>query len=402
VRRIKCGHFGHRVMRQLKSCGVLGDILHGIGEGRFDEPAFRRKLRRRRELRAWRKAFLGNAEARHPALARRVAAVFAAEDPGARYARRARARLDEQGRVAETFVRDGDPQAPFAGLILTARGAIVVPERDGDARLACGVLLADGSYCELSRGWIRADRWTPPPRFAADEPVERLPGRHLFAGHMRGHFGHFLVESTARLWALSELEDSLDGVIYLPYRGEVAPTERAIAGMDPFFRRLGLSIPIRTIGAATAVEELHIPELGFGWRERYAGSPAYRRFMRDRLGRGIAPQGGERVYISRARLPSQRGGVLGETVIEENLARAGYEIFHPEKHPLEVQIARYKGARDIVALDGSALHLAAFFLREGGSGRHRAPPVEGQRRRLRAPVSLLLRRDPRRDRRDRA
>jgi hypothetical protein len=365
VRHVTCGHFGHRLMRQLKSCGVLDDIFRGIGEGRFDEPAFRRALRCRRDLRAWRKAFLANAEARHPALARRAVAIFAAEEPRARYLRKATARLDNAP-VTEIRVRDGDPQSPFSGLILTAQGAIAVPERDGDAPLACGVLLADRSYCELSRGWIRAGRSTPPPRLAAGEKVAKLPGRHLFAGHMRGHFGHFLVESTARLWALPHLGDQLDGVIYLPYRGEVRETERAIAGMDPFFRRLGLAVPIRTVGAATEVEELHIPELGFGWRERYAGSPAYRRFMRERLGQGIAPEGGEKLYISRARLPSQRGGVLGETVIEENLARAGFEVFHPERHPLEVQIARYKAAKEIVALDGSALHLAAFFLRPGG------------------------------------
>lgn len=369
VRHVGCAHFGHRLLRQLKSCGVLDDVLRDIGEGRFDEPAFRRALRARRDVKAWRKELLRNAERRgHAALALWLADRFAAEDPTARFAREARDRLAAGAppAVEERTVREGDPEPPFTGLILTARRALVVPERDHDTRLACGVLLADRSYCALSRGWIRAGRWTPPPRLAPGEPVDRLPGRHLFAGHMRGHFGHFLVESTARIWALPALEDRLDGVIYLPYRGAVKPTERAIEAMAPFFARLGLSLPIRTFGTAVEVEELHVPELGFGWLERYAGSPAYRRFMRERLGRGIAPEGGEKLYVSRSRLPSQRGGILGETVIEENLARAGFEVFHPEKHPLEVQIARYKAAREIVALDGSALHLAAFFLREGG------------------------------------
>ena len=40
-------------------------------------------------------------------------------------------------------------------------------------------------------------------------------------------------------------------------------------------------------------------------------------------------------------------------------------MFHPEKHPLEVQIARYRAARKIVALDGSALHLAAYVTEPG-------------------------------------
>ena len=49
-------------------------------------------------------------------------------------------------------------------------------------------------------------------------------------------------------------------------------------------------------------------------------------------------------------------------MIEDNLARAGFEIFHPERHPIAVQIARYKAAKLVVALDGSALHLAAYVL----------------------------------------
>ena len=108
-----------------------------------------------------------------------------------------------------------------------------------------------------------------------------------------------------------------------------------------------------------------MPELGFGWNEKYAGSVGYRRLMREVFGQNIKAEGSERLYISRARLPNARGGILGEEIVEQNLAAQGYEIFHPEQHALEVQIARYKAARQVVALDGSALHLAAFFLNKG-------------------------------------
>ncbi len=183
---------------------------------------------------------------------------------------------------------------------------------------------------------------------------------------MRGHFGHFLVESTARLWAMETLGDRVDSILYLPYRGNVKATKRAFRDLKDFFRLIDIKVPLQTFESAVEVEHLFVPELGFGWSERYAGSAAYRRFMRERLGRSVTPDGGEKLYISRARLPAHRGGVLGEAVIEDNLARFGYEIFHPEQHPLVVQIARYKAARQIVALDGSALHLAAFCMPAGG------------------------------------
>ncbi|MEZ5777527.1 MAG: glycosyltransferase 61 family protein [Paracoccaceae bacterium] len=385
VRHMKCGHFGHRLIRQLKSCGVLETVFDEIGRGTFDPMMFRKALRARRDIKVWRKEFLGNLErAGHLGLASRVAEMFLSDDPKARYARKLQQRIavsetvesvpapgkkriaDAGPIVEEILLAEGNPQPPFRGAVLKVRGAIVVPERDHDTRLASGVLLADRSYCEMSRAWIRAMKSTPEPILAADETIEKLPGRHLFAGHMRGHFGHFLVESTARLWAMEALGDRIDSILYLPYRGHVTQTRRAMAGHKEFFRLLGLDVPIQTFGTAIEVEELYVPELGFGWLERYAGSPLYRRFMRERLGAGIAAQGSAKLYVSRSRLPSQRGGVLGETVIEENLARQGYEVFHPEKHSLEEQIARYKAARQIVALDGSALHLAAYFLREKG------------------------------------
>ena len=380
VREIKCGHFGHKLIRQLKGCGVLDDLFRDIGMGTFDEAAFRQRLRSRRTVRNWQKEFLGNVVSKgHPALAVRVAESLLRNDPNTRFARRTLNGLQaDTSAKAEKAPQPGPETAPapsisadstggpFAGTVLDLQGAVVVPERDHDTQLASGVLMADGSYCELSRAWIRAAKSTPVPTLSPDETVGQLDGAHMFAGHMRGHFGHFLVESTARLWALETLSGKIDSILYLPYRGSVTQARRAIKGMKDFFRLLDISVPVQTFGSAIKVERLYVPELGFGWQERYAGSPAYRKFMRERLGANVAPEGGELLYISRANLNPKRGGVFGETILEENLARMGYEIFHPERHPIEVQIARYKAARRIVALDGSALHLAAFFMREGG------------------------------------
>ncbi len=375
VRMMKCGHFGHKLIRQLKACGVLDGLFRDIGNGTFDEREFRLGLRARKAVRPWQKTLLGDLHAAgHETLARRASEAILQADPLARYAKRMIDRIDADRSPSEPepapAVEAKPAPAPgsdgvFTGEILDLKNAIVVPERDHDARLASGVLLSDGRYCELSRAWIRAGKSTPPPVLSADEKIEKLSGSHLFAGHMRGHFGHFLVESTARLWALDEVGDKIESVLYLPYRGSVKQTQRAMNGLRDFFRLLDINVPLHTFGTPIEVERLYVPELGFGWNERYAGSSAYRRFMRERLGGGVRPEGGEKLYISRAQLAAQRGGVLGEAIIEENLARLGYEVFHPERHPIEVQIARYKAARQIVALDGSALHLAAFFMQPG-------------------------------------
>lgn len=376
---------GHRAIRQIKAVGGLQELIEGVVAGRPDWPAFWRTFRARRAQVSWQRALVAAARERgHESLLPGAIAALRRSQPESAFARREARRIARQidpipapaltesapieaAREADhkiTVPLEG-PSDAFRGLILDLRSALLVPERDGDAKLASGVICADGSYCDVSRGWIRARKPMPAPTIAPGEKIEPLSGTHLFGGHFRGHFGHFLVESTARLWALDHLPVTPDSILYLPYRGEVGAIERAMEGHNRFYRLLGIEQPVRTHGSVQRVERLFVPELGFGWSERYAGSSAYRAFMQGRLRAAVAPAGGKRLYVSRARLAAQRGGVLGEIVIEENLSRAGYEIFHPERHPIEVQIARYRAAEKIVALDGSALHLAAFVTDPG-------------------------------------
>lgn len=362
---------GHRAIRSLKALGVLDGLIEGQMRGDFDAGAFWRGFRARRGDVGWQRGICAEAVARgHQPLLRRAVAAMIRAYPEHGFARREAKRLAEAAPMQHVpprlrHVGEGGPQPPFGGVIEEISRALVVPERAHDQSLASGVLYAGGRYAALSQAWIRARKPTPVPVLSPDEPVVDLGGTHLFAGHFRGHFGHFMVESTARLWALDHLEGKIDSILYLPYRGATGANLRAMDGMDAFFRLLGVDVPVVAHPTALRVERLILPELGFGWNERYAGSPAYRAFMQGRLRGAVGAEGGEKLYISRARLNAQRGGILGEAVIEENLARAGYEVFHPEKHPLDVQIARYRAARKIVALDGSALHLAAYVTEPG-------------------------------------
>lgn len=359
VRQVRVPHMGHRAIRQLKSVGVLQPLIEGVAKGTFDAGAFAQGYRARRGLVAWQKALFEQALARgHHRLGLRAAEAVLRLQPDSRVAARAAESFRAAAPRGDARRVVGTPEGPFAGTILQLSRALVVPERDGDARLASGVLLADGRWCRLSKAWIRAGKAMPAPTLSEGEKVRDLPGRHLFAGHFRRHFGHFLVESTARLWALDHVA-GIESILYLPYRGD---TDRGIDTHDAFFDLLGITAPRHAHPAVLRVAELVVPELGFGWGDRYAGSPAYRDFMRGRLAH-VAADGPERLYISRARLRAERGGVLGETVIEEAMARAGFEVFHPERHPIAVQIARYKAARQIVGLDGSAFHLAGFVVR---------------------------------------
>ncbi len=238
-------------------------------------------------------------------------------------------------------------------------------EGDRGARRAAGLFDAQGGFLPQGHCWrYPAGPITMEP-VAPDttEAPERLPGRWLFGGLFYGHFGHFLCETTARLWALEHL-GPIAGVVFYP-KQKLTHERRQYRHQLPFFAAMGLTedkIEIRVPQKPVIIEQLAIPEPGFGIERMIEGRPDYRAFMQANLGKGIEPQGGTHLYVSRSRLPAKRGSVLLETLIEERMETAGYTIFHPQDHAIDAQIAAYKAATHIVSLDASSLHLAAMVV----------------------------------------
>lgn len=202
-------------------------------------------------------------------------------------------------------------------------------------------------------------RVTSPPPAPPPPATRHLPGTWLFGGMLYGHFGHFLCESTARLWGL-DLPYAVAGVIFHPKPTD-GKTRRLLGPTVPWLRVAGVSTPVEATIETLSTDRLLIPEQGFGTGPLIAGRPEYRAYMRRRFGAEIAPDGPERLYISRSRLYSKRGRILAEDRIEFALIAEGYEIYHPQEHDITHQIARYKAARQVISTDCSALHLAAFF-----------------------------------------
>jgi hypothetical protein len=61
---LRLGHCGHRLIRRIKDCGALDDLIGGVGRRDLDLAALRQKLRARRDLQVWQRALLAAAEAR--------------------------------------------------------------------------------------------------------------------------------------------------------------------------------------------------------------------------------------------------------------------------------------------------------------------------------------------------
>lgn len=235
--------------------------------------------------------------------------------------------------------------------------ALIVPSDGRGIRQECGIFDKDGNYRHDAVLWRGSAGPLMIPPETMPETEEMLPGRWLWGGILLNHFGHFLTETLARLWAYSKVEEEIDGILFLHKRnGHVNKFHRA------FFDISRITKPAKVILAPTRVEQLAIPGQGFGISEIAYGTRGHHAFLRDYFANDIPADGPEKLYISRSALHAGKGGIVGEKAIEAELEKDGYTIFHPELHDLETQIKHYKAAKKIISLDGSALHMAGFCI----------------------------------------
>ncbi|SPF78900.1 hypothetical protein ALP8811_02833 [Aliiroseovarius pelagivivens] len=239
--------------------------------------------------------------------------------------------------------------------------ALVVPPPKGDANRSVqksGVLDADGNFVANSITWRNTNQINLEPPMPAAEDIVELKGRYMFAGPLFGHFGHFLVESICRFWAVDQLRDKIDGVVWVP-KFQNRP-QHVLNVFKPLSEMLGIDVPLFNIEDPTRVEKLYVPQQGFGMFDMIEGAPEFRDFVNRISDHAPAPKGPEKIYVSRTQLPPQRGSILGEKFLEEKLEAEGYVPFHPQKHNFQEQIEAYRAARYIVSTDCSPLHLAAL------------------------------------------
>jgi len=236
--------------------------------------------------------------------------------------------------------------------------ATLVPPVKSDLVQECGVLDQTGAFCELSATWRGRRQTIVAPTNATREPPVKLSGKHLYCGQIWSHFGHFMAESLSRLWALDHLDEKPASLVFLPKRPN---RPQGLHGYQKdFLRLLQIDIPIRIIEKPTEVEELIVPGQGFGLGAIAAGTEPFRHFFANRFATDVKADGPEGLYLSRSALQGMEGSALHEQAIETSLARDGLVTIHPQELSLEDQIARYRAAKRVVSLDGSALHLLGF------------------------------------------
>ncbi len=184
-------------------------------------------------------------------------------------------------------------------------------------------------------------------------PYETLPSASktipeaVFGGYLFHHFGHFLIESMARLWWVTE--NNYSGPVLFQIVGKRVPKYQM-----EMFERLGIEPVFVRQKDCIQVEHLVVPEAAN--IERVSGH-AYWTAPFQKIRQSYASDSpysaGEKLYVSRGTGVSK---VFGESEIQSALEVEGYRTLDPAIAPLNEQIGAFANARSIVGMLGSAMH----------------------------------------------
>jgi capsular polysaccharide biosynthesis protein len=191
--------------------------------------------------------------------------------------------------------------------------------------------------------------------------IEHFHDEVVYGGILLNHFGHFLLESTNRLWW--PLLNNFAG--YIVFQNP-DPDDNVGPFASRFFDLVGISdriiIAKKTLGFDRVIvpqpsliiqrhvyKEFQIPFLIAGESaEEYSSSLTKLHVVTDAPG----------LYLSRTRYGLRRS--YGEDKIENRFRNEGFSIVSMETLPLEYQILIMKRHKSVVGIMGSAFHTMLF------------------------------------------
>ena len=189
-----------------------------------------------------------------------------------------------------------------------------------------GVVDGNGDYVELS---AINDRINYKYEFT-DAPYD--DSKVVYCGYLIDQWGHFLVETVARLWYFLENDETVDKYIFFIEEG----SSRKIKGnYKEFFQLLKLWDKIDIINRPVTYREVIVPELGYDRRSGY--SQKYKKIF-DTIASNVdidpTWRTPDKIYFSRSQLAKASGMEFGLEALDDFFATNGYEVIFPEKMPL--------------------------------------------------------------------
>ncbi|TGD98216.1 glycosyltransferase family 61 protein [Methylobacterium nonmethylotrophicum] len=189
------------------------------------------------------------------------------------------------------------------------------------------------------------------------------PGTYLYVGALQQHFGHFIINTLARLWPLDDLAgEAVRPTLLCHSLGPTVPWE-ATAFIPEILGRLGLGVQdLASFDRPMRIPTLLVPQAALQ-QDDYA-FPILADLCRRIGGAYYAPEDVDAdpqpVYLSKARLTHGVRRFTNEEAVTALLERNGVRIVFPELLSFPEQVRLFARHRVILGSNGSAFHTLLF------------------------------------------
>lgn len=226
----------------------------------------------------------------------------------------------------------------------------------------------DGYRIKSSFAWSK--RLSVPEKIEPPKECKIIEKPFLYIGAFETYqYGHFLVEGVSQLWALAENRDV--PVFYANWMNSIKRIRmrRKKSYIDDFMSYL----PISRDGLYYSDRLIKFNKIRIPQHTSVFGDKMFNhhRLVPEFVAKKILETNEttfseyETIYLSRSKLKDGARSIINESDLEARLREKEVEIVYPESMTLSQQIILLNSSKNIIAVQGSALHSILFILTSG-------------------------------------
>lgn len=184
--------------------------------------------------------------------------------------------------------------------------------------------------------------------------------RVVYCGYWIKHWGHFLIETVARLWYFLENDTDVDKYIFVSE--ENGETE-LFGNYLEFFKLLGIANKLEIINKPTKYSEVLVPELSYSRTHYYHDK--YKKIF-DCIAESANRECEKtewmpkKVFLSRSQFAKAKQTEMGLDFLDNYFLKNGYTILYPEKLSLTSLIHYLYNAEVCASASGTVPHNLLF------------------------------------------
>ena len=236
--------------------------------------------------------------------------------------------------------------------------AVILPLREGGSLLfGLGGVVSEGEYVETSGIPGRVGG------FYDYAYAERNEDTVVYCGFLPNHWGHFLIEGTARLWYALEADETVDKYVFIVKEGEEYSPR---GNYREFFELLGIIDKIEFVNKPVEFKKIIVPALGYSRLDYYSDKyvDIYNRLIDSALKKTQLKEFNSKVFLSRSCFAKAKLTEVGLDMLDSFFRNNGYRIIYPETVSLTDLIC-YMHFADICAAESGSLSHNFLFAPHG-------------------------------------